>query len=125
MKDSNRKGAISDKIAIFVLAASSLSLAALFSFSTPERVGSVGLLAALILTFVAVCSLIFTLLGLVLSRKQRKSPQPILPLQTRYGISLFGGFSILILSITGWSLPWVGGVSTLFLIGCFFIVHKK
>jgi hypothetical protein len=114
-----------DKIGVFVLAASSLSLAALFSFSSPERVGSVGILAALILMFVAVCSLIFTLLGLVLLILQRQSSRPILPNSSRYGISLFGGFAALVMSVFGWSWPWVGGVSALFLVGCLLIVRKK
>jgi len=114
-----------DKIAIFTLAASSLSLAALFSFSSPERAGSVGILAALILAFIVICSLLFTLLGLVLRILQQKSSQPIMSVYSRYGISLFGGFSVLVMSIAGWGLPWVGGVSILFLIGCFFIVKKK
>ena len=119
------KAALSDKIAIFILAASSLSLAALFSFTSPSRAGSVGILAALILTFVAVCSLIYTLLGLVLRTLQHKLPQPIMSNLSRYGVSLFGSFSVLVMSVAGWSLPWVGGVSILFLIGCFFIVRKK
>lgn len=114
-----------DKIAIFLLAASSLSLAAIFSFSSPTSVGSVGILVALILAFISVCSLIYTLLGLVLLILQRKSSQPILSSQTRYGISLFGGLSVLVMSIAGFRLPWVGGISALFLIGCFFIVRKK
>ena len=114
-----------DKIAIFTFAVSSLSLAAILSFSSPSRVGSVGVLAALIIAFVVVCSLIYSLLNLVLLILQRKSSQPILSNQIRYGISLLGGFSVLVMSITGFRLPWVGGISALFLIGCFFIVRKQ
>ncbi|MDR0979561.1 MAG: hypothetical protein LBM12_00125 [Candidatus Nomurabacteria bacterium] len=114
-----------DKIAIALFAVSSLSLAAIFSLSQPNSAGNVGVLVSLIFLFVMVCSLIYTLLSLVLLILQRKFSQPILPVQKQYGISLFGGFSVLAMSITGFSLPWAGGISALFLIGCFFIVYKK
>ncbi|MCL2371764.1 hypothetical protein FWC63_03470 [Candidatus Saccharibacteria bacterium] len=114
-----------DKIAIFTLAASSLSLAALFSFSSPERAGSVAILAALILAFIVIVSLLFTLLGLMLRILQRKSSQPIMTVFSRYGISLFGGLAVLVMSIAGWNLLWVGGISALFLMGCLFVVRKK
>ncbi|MCL2038688.1 hypothetical protein FWG86_02200 [Candidatus Saccharibacteria bacterium] len=114
-----------DKIAIFTFAASSLSLAAIFSLSSPQSVGSVGILATLILTFIALSSLIFSLLGLVLLALQRKSSQPILSNPARYGISLLGGFSALLISALGFRLLWLGVISALFLIGCFFIVRRK